>query len=69
MYSSVIQDEKRTAPFSEVEVFQKGKLKHVETEEKNPLPDAQSKFPYRPLGKQKENIFEILFASCKLFSK
>ena len=36
-----IDDEKRTAPFSEVEVFQKGKLKHVETEEKNTLPTPQ----------------------------
>lgn len=40
---SAIKEEKRTAPFSEVEVFHKGKLKHVETEVKNSLPDAQSK--------------------------
>ena len=39
-----IDDEKRTAPFSEVEVFQKGKLKHVETEEKNTLPTPQGEW-------------------------
>lgn len=40
-FLAAIEDEKRTAPFSEVEVFQKSTLHHTETAEKNPLPTPQ----------------------------
>lgn len=42
-FSSAIREELVNSR-AEVKSFDKSKLQHVETQEKNPLPDAQCKF-------------------------